>query len=56
MLIALGFPALEAIVITLIFNTTPVAFGALGVPITKNPCLVARLHSWDGRKERHTAS
>ncbi len=34
MLIALGFPALEAIVITLIFNTTPVAFGALGVPIT----------------------
>ncbi|MFL5657189.1 MAG: L-lactate permease [Ktedonobacteraceae bacterium] len=34
LLIGLGFPALDAIVITLIFNTTPVAFGALGVPIT----------------------
>src|SRR5579864_7071136 len=33
LLIALGFPALEAIVITLIFNTTPVAFGALGAPV-----------------------
>lgn len=32
-LIALGFPVLEAIVITLIFNTTPVAFGALGAPV-----------------------
>lgn len=34
LLIGLGFPALDAVVITLIFNTTPVAFGALGVPIT----------------------
>ena len=34
LLIALGFPVLEAIALTLIFNTTPVAFGALGVPIT----------------------
>ncbi|HET8854060.1 MAG TPA: L-lactate permease [Ktedonobacteraceae bacterium] len=34
LLIALGFPALEAITLTLIFNTTPVAFGALGTPIT----------------------
>ncbi|GLV58827.1 glycolate permease GlcA [Dictyobacter sp. S3.2.2.5] len=34
LLIALGFPALEAVTLTLIFNTTPVAFGALGVPIT----------------------
>jgi len=34
LLIALGFPVLEAIALTLIFNTTPVAFGAIGVPIT----------------------
>ena len=33
LLIALGFPVLEAITLTLIFNTTPVAFGALGAPI-----------------------
>lgn len=33
LLISLGFPALEAITLTLIFNTTPVAFGALGTPI-----------------------
>lgn len=34
LLIALGFPALEAIVFTLLFNTAPVAFGAMGVPVT----------------------
>ena len=34
MLIMLGFPALEALTFTLIFDTAPVAFGALGVPIT----------------------
>src|SRR5947209_7282078 len=34
LLIGLGFPVLEAVTLTLIFNTTPVAFGALGVPIT----------------------
>lgn len=34
LLIALGFPAIEALTFTLIFNTAPVAFGALGVPIT----------------------
>jgi lactate permease len=34
LLIMCGFPALEAIVFVLIFNTTPVAFGALGTPIT----------------------
>ncbi|MGN6667030.1 MAG: L-lactate permease [Trinickia sp.] len=34
LLIALGFPALEALTFTLIFNTAPVAFGALVVPIT----------------------
>ncbi len=34
LLIALGFPVLEAVTLTLIFNTTPVAFGALGTPIT----------------------
>jgi len=30
LLISLGFPALEAVTLTLMFNTTPVAFGALG--------------------------
>jgi lactate permease len=34
LLIALGFSALEAVTFTLIFNTAPVAFGALGTPIT----------------------
>ena len=34
LLISLGFPVLEAVTLTLIFNTTPVAFGALGTPIT----------------------
>src|SRR5581483_10996851 len=33
LLIGLGFPVLEAVTLTLIFNTTPVAFGALGAPI-----------------------
>ncbi len=33
LLIALGFPALEAVTLTLMFNTTPVAFGALGAPV-----------------------
>ena len=34
LLILVGFPALEALVFVLIFNTAPVAFGALGAPIT----------------------
>ena len=34
LLIMCGFPALEALVYVLIFNTTPVAFGALGAPVT----------------------
>ena len=34
LLIALGFPAMEALTFTLIFDTAPVAFGALGVPVT----------------------
>lgn len=34
LLIALGFKALDALVFTLIFNTAPVAFGALGSPVT----------------------
>ena len=34
LLIMVGFPAIEALTFTLIFNTAPVAFGALGVPIT----------------------
>ncbi len=33
LLIGLGFPAIEALVFTLIFNTAPVAFGALGAPV-----------------------
>ena len=34
LLILLGFPAMDALVFVLIFNTAPVAFGALGIPIT----------------------
>jgi len=34
LLIALGFPPLQAVVFTLVFNTAPVAFGALGAPVT----------------------
>jgi lactate permease len=34
LLIMVGFPALDALVFVLIFDTTPVAFGALGAPVT----------------------
>ena len=34
LLIFVGFPALDALALVLIFNTAPVAFGALGVPVT----------------------
>ena len=34
LLILVGFPPIEALTFTLIFNTAPVAFGALGAPIT----------------------
>jgi lactate permease len=34
LLIMLGFDALDAIVYALIFNTAPVAFGSIGVPVT----------------------
>ena len=34
LLIMVGFPPLEALTYTLIFDTAPVAFGALGVPVT----------------------
>jgi len=34
LLILVGFPPIEALVYVLIFNTAPVAFGALGVPVT----------------------
>jgi lactate permease len=34
LLILVGFPPLESLVFVLIFNTAPVAFGALGVPVT----------------------
>jgi lactate permease len=34
LLIMVGFPPLEAICLVLLFNTAPVAFGALGIPVT----------------------
>src|SRR5580692_9574161 len=34
LLIMTGFPAMEALVFVLIFNTAPVDFGALGIPVT----------------------
>jgi len=34
LLIMVGFPAVDALVFVLIFDTTPVAFGALGAPVT----------------------
>ncbi len=34
LLILVGYPPLEALTYTLIFNTAPVAFGALGAPVT----------------------
>src|SRR6516164_6134274 len=34
LLILVGFPAIEALVFALIFNTTPVAFGGMGLPVT----------------------
>jgi len=34
LLIFVGYPPIEALVFVLIFNTAPVAFGALGAPIT----------------------
>src|ERR1700758_2465734 len=34
LLILVGYPPLEALVYVLIFNTAPVAFGALGAPVT----------------------
>jgi lactate permease len=34
LLILVGFPPLEAVALVLIFNTAPVAFGALGTPVT----------------------
>ena len=34
LLIGLGFPVIEALTFTLIFNTVPVAFGGLGTPVT----------------------
>ncbi len=34
LLILFGFPPMESLVFVLIFNTAPVAFGALGIPVT----------------------
>ena len=44
LLIMCGFPALEALVFVLIFNTTPVAFGALGAPVTVLGAEIGRAH------------
>lgn len=43
LLVALGFRAIDAIVFTLMFNTAPVAFGALGAPVT-TLAAVTQLH------------
>lgn len=43
LLVALGFKAIDAIVFTLMFNTAPVAFGALGAPVT-TLAAVTQLH------------
>jgi len=43
LLVALGFRAVDAIVFTLMFNTAPVAFGALGSPVT-TLAAVTQLH------------
>jgi lactate permease len=43
LLIALGFNVADALVFTLIFNTAPVAFGALGAPVT-TLAAVTQLH------------
>ena len=43
LLVALGFRAIDAIVFTLMFNTAPVAFGALGSPVT-TLAAVTQLH------------
>ena len=52
LLILVGFPPLEALTFTLIFNTAPVAFGALGVPITvlgrSRACRRRRSAPWSG--------
>ncbi len=54
LLIAFGLPPIQAITFTLIFNTAPVAFGALGAPITTLAAVtqlpVADLASMVGRQ------
>ncbi|PWI57801.1 lactate permease [Sulfoacidibacillus thermotolerans] len=54
LLVGLGFPVLEAVVLTLIFDTAPVAFGALGVPIVSLGAVtglpVANLSAMVGRQ------
>lgn len=34
LMVSLGFDKVKALTYTLIFDTTPVAFGALGIPVT----------------------
>ena len=55
LLILVGFPALEALSLTLIFNTAPVAFGALGVPIAVLG-QVTGLSPGDSRRHGRTAT
>ena len=54
LLILVGFPPLEALTFTLIFNTAPVAFGALGAPVTvlgRSPaCRRCKLGAMIGRQ------
>ena len=38
LLVAIGFPAMAAVMVTLIIQSTPVSFGAVGTPI----CLARR--------------
>ncbi len=42
LLIMLGFEPVEAVVYTLMFNTAPVAFGALGAPVTTLAAVTAQ--------------
>ena len=55
LLILVGFPPLEALVFVLIFNTAPVAFGALGVPVTVLGA-VTGLPAHDARRDDRTAA
>ncbi|KAI7897404.1 lactate permease [Mucor mucedo] len=54
LMVSLGFDPLDALTYTLIFDTTPVAFGALGIPVTTLATItgldVMKLSSMMGRQ------